>query len=320
MTEPAVRSRAIYGASVLSNRLVLSGSLVVGAMVLLALLAPTMTKHHVLRDPLRQYRQGLDKDGMPLPPNVKFLLGTDSLGRDVLSRVIHGARISLTVGIVAMLTATLIGVTIGLLSGYYSKWVDMVLMRFTDVMMTIPSLLLAIAFAGLMDGRHVHLHPSWLHAHKGLCYLDVTLERGLVSMFLVIGIVSWTGIARVVRGQVLALKEREFVEAALAVGCSHARIIWRHILPNVLPTIIVLSTMSTAGTILLDAGLSYLGIGVPPPTPSWGTMISDGQSYFMVAPHFAIAPGVAIVLTVVGFNLLGQGLQDVLDPYQKKRQ
>jgi ABC-type dipeptide/oligopeptide/nickel transport system permease subunit len=290
------------------NRLALSGFLIISALILLALLAPTLSRYHVLRDPVKQYRDGLDKDGMPLPPRAQFWLGTDSLGRDVLSRVVHGARISLTVGIVAMLTATIIGVTVGLLSGYYGRWVDVLLMRLTDVMMTIPSLLLAIAFAGLMDGRKVHL-----------LFFDVSLKRGLVSIFLVIGIVSWTGIARVVRGQALALKEREFVEAARAIGCSHARILWRHVLPNVLPVIIILATMSTAGTILLDAGLSYLGIGVPPPTPSWGAMITDGQPYFIAAPHIVIVPGVAIVLTVVGFNLLGQGLQDALDPYQKQR-
>lgn len=297
------------------NRLVLSGSLIVGTMVLLALLAPTLTKYRVLRDPLHQYRHGLDASGMPLAPSATFRLGTDSLGRNVLSRVLHGTRISLTVGIVAMLTATLIGVTVGLFSGYYGKWVDVLLMRFTDVMLTIPSLLLAIAFAGLMDGRKVHLHPSFLSWH----FLDVSLKRGLVSIFIVIGIVSWTSIARVVRGQVLALKEREFVEAARAMGCSHARIIWRHILPNVLPAIIVLATMNTAGTIALEAGLSYLGVGVPPPAPSWGSMISEGQPYLIVAPWIVLPPGIAVVIAVVGFNLLGQGLQDVLDPYQKRR-
>lgn len=297
------------------NRLVLSGSLIVGAMVLLALLAPMLKRYHVLRDPLHQDRHGLDASGMPLAPSATFRLGTDSLGRDVLSRVIYGTRISLTVGTVAMLTATIIGVVIGLLAGYYGKWVDAILMRFTDVMLTIPSLLLAIAFAGLMDGRKVHLHPSFLSWH----FLDVSLKRGLVSIFLVIGIVSWTSIARVVRGQVLSLKEREFVEAARAIGCSNARILWRHILPNVLPAIIVLATMSTAGTIALEAGLSYLGVGVPPPAPSWGSMISEGQPYLIVAPWIVLPPGAMVVTAVVGFNLLGQGLQDVLDPYQKRR-
>lgn len=296
----------------LRHHLVLAGLFIVGGLTLLALAAP----HLRLRDPNQQLQNGLDATGMPrLPGQAGTLLGTDQVGRDVFSRLVFGARISLLVGIVAMLTAVIIGVTIGLLAGYWGGLVDVLLMRFTDVMMTFPSLLLAIAFAGLMDGRKVHLHPAFLHWHR----LDVRLERGLVSLFFVIGIVSWTGIARVVRAQTLSLKEREFVEAARAIGCSHARIILRHLLPNILPVIIVLATMSTAGTILLDAGLSYLGVGIPPPTPSWGKMIVDGQPYLVTAPLLVMAPGLCVVLAVVGFNLLGQGLQDALDPYQKGR-
>lgn len=297
----------------LRNRLVVSGSVIVGGWILLALVAPLLTSLDLIPDPMTQFPHGLDANGLPLPPDGAFALGTDSLGRDVLSRVIYGARLSLTVGIVAMLTAVCIGSTVGILSGYFGAWINAALMRMTDVMMTIPGLLLAIAFAGLMDGRVVHLHPAWMDWHG----LDVTLKRGLVSVFLVIGLVSWTWIARVVRGQVLAVRVREFVEASRAIGCPHWWIIRHHIVPNVVPTIIVLATLSTAGTVLLDAGLSYLGVGVPPPAPSWGMMIADGQPYFIVAPHITIAPGVAIVLTVVGFNLLGQGLQDVLDPYAK---
>jgi peptide/nickel transport system permease protein len=139
----------------------------------------------------------------------------------------------------------------------------------------------------------------------------------MITIFLVIGLVSWTWIARVVRGQVLVVRSREFVEASRAIGCSHGRILLRHVLPNILPTILVLASLSTANTVLLDAGLSYLGVGVPPPTPSWGTMIADGQPYFIVSPHITIMPGLAIVLTVVGFNLIGQGLQDMLDPFEK---
>lgn len=300
-----------FGYVMRRNRLILTGTIIIGGMVLLALIAPLLTRWNALHDPMAQFQHGLDQHGLPLAPGETFHLGTDSLGRDILSRVIHGARISLTVGIVAMLTAVCIGVTIGVFAGYFGAWVNGILMRGTDVMMTIPGLLLAIAFAGLMDGRVIHLHPSWLDWHA----MDVTLRRGLVSVFLVIGIVSWTWIARVVRGQVIVLKEREFVEASRALGCTHRWIISRHILPNILPTIIVLASLSTAGTVLLDAGLSYLGVGVPPPAPSWGTMIADGQPYFIVTPHMTIVPGVAIVLTVVGFNLLGQGLRDVLDTH-----
>jgi ABC-type dipeptide/oligopeptide/nickel transport system permease subunit len=206
-----------------------------------------------------------------------------------------------------MLTALVIGVLVGLYAGYYGGWVDAVLMRMTDVMLALPALLLAIALAGLMNGKVIVSRP-----------VEIKLERGLLSVCLVIGVVSWTGIARVVRGQVLSLKERAFVEAARAVGCSNRRILWRHILPNVLPAILVLATMSVANTILFEAGLGYLGVGVPPPAPSWGNMIADGQPYMLVAPWLVIPPGVAIVVAALAFNLLGQGLQDVLDPYHKK--
>jgi ABC-type dipeptide/oligopeptide/nickel transport system permease subunit len=293
------------------NRLVVAGIAVLVPLALGAILAPAIAPH----DPNAQFREGLGPGGMPVPPCGRFPLGTDCLGRDVLSRVLFGARISLCVGTVAMLTALVVGGLVGLLAGYFGRATDTVLMRLTDMTMTIPALLLAIAFAGLMDGRKVHLHPHALPWH----FLDVELRRGMVSVLLVIGLVSWTGIARVVRGVVLSLKEREFVEAARAVGCSHARIIGRHILPNALPSIIVVAVMGTAGTIALEAGLSYLGIGVPPPAPSWGGMIGDGQPYLLVAPWLVLPPGFAVVLAVVGFNLLGQGLQDVLDPHHRRQ-
>jgi ABC-type dipeptide/oligopeptide/nickel transport system permease subunit len=278
---------------------------------LLAWASQYLTQWHILRDPLLQDQNGLDTYGMPLQPNSHFLLGTDYLGRDVLSRVIYGARVSLTVGIAAMLTATCIGLTIGLLSGFYGGKLDMALMRFTDMVLGIPSILLAVAFAGLMDGKKVlHLHPAWLPCP----FLDIRLERGLVSIFLIIGVVCWPGMVRVIRAQVLSIKEREFVQAARSMGASDVRIIFQHLLPNVLPTVIVLAAMTTANTILLEAGLGYLGVGVPPPTATWGSIIYEGQEYFIAAPVIVIAPGVAIVLTVLAFNLLGQGLQEVLNP------
>jgi peptide/nickel transport system permease protein len=214
-----------------------------------------------------------------------------------------------------MLTASVIGVAVGLLAGYCGSWVDQVLMRGTDIMMAIPSVLLALAFAGLMDGRTLRLRPAWLP----LPFLDVELARGMVSLLLVIGLVSWTGMARVVRAQVLSLKERPFIEAARALGCSHVRILGRHLLPNVLPAVITLTTLSTAGTVGLEAGLSFLGVGIPPPAPSWGGMLNDGQAYLLVAPWLVLPPGVAIVVTVLGFNLLGRGLEEMLDPYGKRR-
>jgi ABC-type dipeptide/oligopeptide/nickel transport system permease subunit len=300
---PAAPAPAAWRAA-LGNRLVAAGLAVIALLLLVALFADVLTPYA----PDTQLDDGLDADGMPLAPCRQFPLGTDNLGRDVLSRVLHGTRISLTVGAVAMLTALVIGVLVGLYAGYWGGWVDAVLMRLTDVALALPALLLAIALAGLMNGKVLVQWP-----------VEVRLERGLFSVCLVIGVVSWTGIARVVRGQVLSLKERAFVEAARAVGCSDRRILWRHILPNVLPAILVLATMSVAGTILFEAGLGYLGVGVPPPAPSWGNMIADGQPYMLVAPWLVIPAGLAIIVAVLGFNLLGQGLQDVLDPYHKKR-
>ena len=302
------------GALLFRHRLVQTGGGIIVLLILLALVSPALTRWHVLQEPILQNQNGLDAYGMPLPPGGRYRLGTDDLGRDVLSRVIYGARVSLTVGVAAMFTATVIGLAIGLLSGFYGgKW-DMAFMRFTDMNLSIPSVLLAIAFARLMDGKVIHLHPAWLH----WSFLDVRLERGMVSIFLIIGLVCWPPMVRVIRGQVLSVKEREFVQASRALGASDLRIIFRHLLPNVLPTVIVLAVMTTASAIILEAGLGYLGVGVPPPAPSWGSMISDGQDFFISAPVIVIAPGVAILLTVLAFNLLGQGLQEVLNPHQKK--
>jgi len=299
-----------------ANRLAGAGALVIVVFALLALTAPMLTRLQVLHAPDQQDIQGLDGDGLPRPAGGAYLLGTDNLGRDVLSRVVYGARVSLSVGIAAMLTATIIGVTVGLLAGFYGGRLDLLLMRFTEMNMTVPAILLAIAFAGLLDvgGRTVHLHPAWLPWH----FLEFTLRRGAVSVFLIVGYVCWPGMVRVIRAQVLALKEREFVLADRALGATDARILLRSILPNLLPTIIVLAVMSTANTILLEAGLGYLGIGVPPPAPTWGSMISEGQPYFITYPHLVIVPGLAIVLTVLAFNLLGQGLQEVVDPKQRR--
>jgi peptide/nickel transport system permease protein len=303
------------GGAFFRHRLILTGGSIILLFSFLALTAPLLTQWHILRDPLLQNQNGLDTYGMPLPPSATYLLGTDNLGRDVLSRVIYGGRVSLMVGTAAMLTATLIGLMIGLLSGFYGGKLDMGLMRFTDMMLGIPSILLAVAFAGLMDGKKVlHLHPAWLNCP----FLDIHLERGLVSVFLIIGAVCWPGMVRVIRAQVLSIKEREFVQASRTLGASNARLIFRHLLPNVMPTVIVLAAMTTANTILLEAGLGYLGVGVPPPAPTWGLIISDGQAYFLSAPLIVIAPGVAIVLTVLAFNLIGQGLQEVLTPNKSK--
>lgn len=297
-----------------ANRLVRAGALILLLFSCLALAAPLLTRLHLLHPPDRQDRTGLDEDGQPRPPGRDYWLGTDNLGRDVLSRLVYGARVSLPLGAAAMLTATLLGVSVGLWSGFYGGKLDLVLMRFTEMNLTLPSILLAIALAGLMDGKVLHLHPARL----SWPWLDVPLRRGMASLFLIIGFVCWPGMVRVIRAQVLALKEREFVQAARVLGASDARLILRHILPNLLPTVIVLAAMTTAGAIALEAGLGYLGIGVPPPAATWGSMIADGQPYFIEAPALVMAPGLAIVLTVLAFNLLGQGLQEALDPRRSK--
>jgi ABC-type dipeptide/oligopeptide/nickel transport system permease subunit len=293
---------------------VLVGGGLVGLLILAALLAPLGVQAKWLRSPILQLGAGLDEDGMPLPPSSTFLAGTDHLGRDIFSRVLHGTRVSLTIGVAAMLTATLIGVSLGMLAGFHGGKLDLLLLRFTEMNMTLPAILLAVALAGVMDGRIIHLHPAALPWH----FLDAELKRGMASMFLIIGFVCWPGMVRVIRGQVLAIKEREFVQAARALGASDARLLFRHILPNILPTVLVVAVMLTANTILLEAGLGYLGIGVPPPAPTWGSMIHEGQAYFIRAPHLVIVPGAAIVLTVLAFNLLGQGLQEVGNPNQKR--
>jgi len=219
----------------------------------------------------------------PMPPGAPFYLGTDDLGRDVLSRLLYGARISVLVGLVAMSVTMTIGTAVGLTAGYFGRFIDVVLMRITDVMLAFPGLLLAVA-------------------------LVAVLEPSVWTIFIVIGLVSWTGVARVIRSEVLSLREREYVVAARAMGAGSTRILWRHILPNILPTMLVIAALSTSGTILLDAGLSFLGIGVPPPTPTWGRMIQEATSYYRVAPWLMLFPGAAVLYAVLAFNFIAYGL------------
>jgi len=257
------------------NMMEMVGSAMVLSLFAVAILAP----HLAPFDPTRAVASTF---GDPGAPSSAFILGTDELGRDVLSRIIWGARISLTVGVAAMAITMSIGVTIGLASGFFSGVTDFVLMRFTDVMLTLPALLLAMAFVAV-------LHPS------------------LLNVLLVIGLVSWTQIARVVRAETLSMVQRDFVMAARALGGSPPRLIARHVLPNVMPIIVVMAVLGTSSTLLLDAGLSFLSLGVPPPTPSWGRMIEEALIYFRTAPWLIAFPGLAIFYAVLGFNLLGYG-------------
>jgi len=261
------------------QRGLLRAGLVMGVvLVLVAVVGPSLAPY----DPTAPVAPHLAE---PTPPGAPFYLGTDDLGRDVLSRLLYGARISLLVGIVAMVVTMVIGTIVGLCAGYFGGLVDVALMRFTDVMLAFPGLLLAVALVAV-------LRPS------------------IWTIFVVIGLVSWTGVARVVRSEALSLRERDFVLAARAMGASHVRIVLRHVLPNVVPTLIVIAALSTSGTILLDAGLSFLGIGVPPPTPTWGRMIQEASSYYRVAPWLMAFPGLAVLYAVLTFNLIAYGLAD----------
>jgi peptide/nickel transport system permease protein len=244
--------------------------------------------------PEETFFDGLTLEGAPLAPNEKYWLGTDLLGRDLLSRVIFGARTSLLIGVVANGVALLIGTLVGVTAGFLRGWVGGALMRFTDLMMCFPALLLAIVLAAIFT-------PSlWIVA-------------------LVIAMVNWVQIARVVYTQTVSLSERGFVEAVRSLGASSSRILFRHIVPHLLPTVIVWGTLGIATTVLLEATLSYLGIGVQPPTPSWGNIIFENQSYFATAPWLVFIPGFAIVLMAVAFNVLGDALRTALDPTLRDR-
>jgi peptide/nickel transport system permease protein len=269
------------------------GVAIVALLVLMAIFAPTLAPY----DPSQPFDDGLTIQGMPvpstLPSSAHFIFGTDPSGRDMLSRIIYGARVSLTVGVLANALVVVLGVLIGAVSGYSRGWVGNLLMRFTDVMLAFPTLLLATALVAVLS-------PS------------------ITIIIAVIGVVYWTGLARVVQGQVLGLREQDFVTAARCLGVPSSRILLRHILPHLIPTAIVWGTLGIATNVMLEASLSFLGIGVQPPTPSWGRMISEGQTYYRAAPWLILFPGIAIMLTVLGFNLLGDGLRDALDPYQRR--
>jgi peptide/nickel transport system permease protein len=268
------------------------GGWLVGLVVVVATAGPLVAPY----DPTLQQRDGLSDAGLPLPPAARsrYLLGTDGLGRDVLSRVVYGARISMVVGAVANGLAMLIGLTIGVVAGYFGGFLQSVLMRAVDIIMSVPLLLLAIALAAL-------LRPS------------------LGIVILVVAAVYWTGMARLVCGEVLTLRELDFVTSGRALGASAWRVIVWHLLPNLAPVAVVFATLGIGTTIRVEATLSYLGVGVPPPAPTWGNMIFEGQAFFRSAPWLVLIPGATVMVTVLGFNLLGEGLRDVLDPLRRTR-
>lgn len=271
------------------DRVAMGSLVVIFLILLLAVFAPVIaaiTGHPVNE----QYREtGLSPDGLPLPPNSEFWMGTDDLGRDIFVRIAYGARVSLLVGVAATLLTVIIGVVIGLAAGYLGGLADTVLARMIDLVLSVPFLLVAIALVSITG-------PS------------------LLVTVLVIGFFSWASVARIVRGQVLSLREREFVEAARSLGASDRRIMFVDIMPNILAPVIVYASLLIPVVIVVEATLSYLGLGLAPPTADWGGMISDAQNYYTTAWWFMFFPGMALLLTTLAFNLFGDGVRDAFDP------
>lgn len=271
------------------SRRAVVGSAIIVITILVALMAPLLAPYN----PATQNLTFARKAPMSISPKgMRYILGTDPLGRDVLSRAIYGSRVSLLVGILSVLLGSSIGIPIGLLTGYFGGKLDSIIMRLADVQLAIPGLILMIALAAVMGG-------------------------GLVTVILILGGTSWVGYARIVRGQVLSLKEQPFVEAARASGGSNWRIITRHILPNVWTPVIVIATNHVGGVIIAEASLTFLGVGVSRNIPTWGNMIADGRSYLDTAPWIAAIPGLALTITVLAIFFFGDGLRDVLDPRLK---
>ena len=258
------------------------GGGVIVLLVLLAIAAPIFARH----DPF-----GVELINSLQPPNGQHWFGTDIQGRDVWARLVYGARVSLSVGILSQGIALTLGVILGLLAGYYGKWIDELVMRLADVTLAFPTLLLLIA-------------------------LVAALQPSLTVVFITIGVVGWAGMARLVRGQVLVVRELEFVQAERALGAGDSRILMLHILPSVVAPVVIAATLGVAGAIMAESSLSFLGLGVQPPTPSWGSMIADGRDLYQLrhAPWTSVFPGLAIGAAVLGFNLLGDALRDALDP------
>jgi peptide/nickel transport system permease protein len=266
------------------NKLMLSGGGLVLLLLIVSLLAPWLAPY----DPGQ-----IDLTNVLASPSMNHLFGTDQLGRDVLSRMIWGARISLKVGFVATGVAIIIGTILGAVAGYYGGWVDSVIMRFVDIMLCFPTFFLILAVIAF-------------------------LEPSIWNIMIIIGLTGWMGVTRLVRADFISLRERDFVQAARAIGAGDLRIIFLHILPNAMASILVAATLGIAGAILTESALSFLGIGVQPPTPSWGNILTAGKDNIDIAWWLSLYPGLAILITVVGYNLLGEGIRDSLDPRLKK--
>ncbi len=292
MTDISADSAPPQGAfaRLMRRKLAMFGLVLIALVVGGAAFAPWLAPF----DPNDQMFDGLTLEGSPMPPGGQFLLGTDLLGRDLFSRLLYGAQTSLIIGVVANGLALLIGTLVGITAGFFRGWIGAVLMRFTDLMMAFPALLLAICLAAIFQ-------PSlWIVA-------------------MVIALVNWVQTARVIYTETSSLATRDFIAAERTLGASTGRILFRHILPHLLPTIIVWGTLGISTTVLLEATLSFLGVGVRPPTASWGNIIFENQTYFQSAPWLVFIPGAAIILLALAFNLVGDALRDVLDPTQRGR-
>ncbi|MCI6886501.1 MAG: ABC transporter permease [Lachnospiraceae bacterium] len=267
------------------NKLAVFSAILIVLIIMAAVFAPVVAPYDHLKQSLTDRLQH---------PSAAHWLGTDELGRDVLSRIIFGARISLTIGLVPTLISMAIGTVLGMCAGFYGGKIDFFIMRLADVMLAFPSLLLAMVVMYTMGG-------------------------GLINIFIALSLVNWASTARVVRSQTLSLKEKEYVEAARSIGVKKWTIMFRHILPNCLPSLIVLFTLNIPSAILSEASLSFLGVGAQPPSASWGLMVVRGKKYLFTEPWLSIAPSVAIMVIVMAFNFLGDGLRDVIDPYLKEQ-
>lgn len=266
------------------------GAGLVAVVVVAAIFAPIIAT----ADPLQQFRDGLSPTGTPLPPDARFIFGTDHLGRDMFSRVLFGARLSLMISLLANLVAALFGTGVGLLAGYYGGAMDWALMRLTDILLAFPAVLLALGMGSV-------LRPS------------------VPVVILILTFITWAPLARLIRGQVFTVRERVFIESARAIGARDRRILWVHILPQIISITVVWASLSFATTVLVESSLSFLGVGVPLPQASWGNMIFEGQTRYRIAPWMIFVPTVAILITTFGFNLLGDAIRDALDPRTLQR-
>jgi len=251
------------------------GIIIIAALSLAAIFAPVISRYEPA---------AIDQNNLLVPPSAKHLMGTDSLGRDLFSRIVFGARISLSIGIIAVGIATLIGIILGSIAGFYGGWVDSLIMRFVDLMLCFPTFFLILAVVAI-------------------------LEPSIFNIMIIIGLTSWMGTARLIRAEILSLKEREFIQAARAIGASNFRIILRHLIPNAIAPVLVSAILGIAGAVLVESALSFLGLGVQPPVPSWGNILIEAKSTLGIAWWLTLYPGIFILVTILGFNLIGEGLR-----------